>query len=422
MNRKQFLNRLIAGGSGLSFLPWLNGCGLQEEEAQPQWDQIGHSWEAVRDLFPLTHDRIYLNTGGLGPASLPVLSAMAEQNRLQAVEGENYHHLLGELREQVARFNGVDSNEIAFTRNATEGNSLIAAGLELKRGDEVIFESEAHPGGSFPWLNRQKRDGIKVRIFEPDLENPAGNLQRIADLATSRTRVIQVSHMTAPTGLLFDIPALAKFARERDIWFHVDGAQTAGMIPVNLRQLGCDSYATSGHKWINGPQGTGYLYIARERVDEVLLSHAGAHSASHYEFPDTFVYLDSTPRHEYGTRNAADIRGLTVAMNLQERIGRERIANHGKNLVKLTRKAYRQIRGIEILTPERDDMHGSILTFRIPGRPCREITHFFRKDHALRVRPVTEQNLNAVRISWHVYHQEQDVEPVIRAARDAASV
>jgi len=127
MNRKQFLNRLIAGGSGLSFLPWLNGCGLQEEEAQPQWDQIGHSWEAVRDLFPLTHDRIYLNTGGLGPASLPVLSAMAEQNRLQAVEGENYHHLLGELREQVARFNGVDSNEVAFTRNATEGNSLIAA-------------------------------------------------------------------------------------------------------------------------------------------------------------------------------------------------------------------------------------------------------------------------------------------------------
>ncbi len=422
MDRKEFLSRLVAGGTGLSLFGFLTGCEtLNETKGRSIPGRVGTSWGAVRNLFPIKSDLLYLNTGGLGPPSQPVLDAMAAQNQLQAEEGETYHSLLEELRDTAARFNGCDRREICFTRNATESNSIIAAGLELKRGDEVIFENEVHPGGAFPWMNRQMLDGVKVRVFDPDPTSPEGNLERIADLTNERTRVIQVSHVTAPTGLWFDIEAIGNFAKERDIWFHVDGAQTTGMFPIHLNTLNCDSYGTSGHKWLNGPQGTGLLYIREDRIDEVDCSHLGAYSNNKYELPDTFGYRPAVARHEYGTRNAADILGLSVAMELQEAIGRDRIAAHGKALVNRCREVVREIPNVEILTPERGDMHASIFTFKIPGRGCKELAGLFRRDFGMRVRPVTEIGLEAIRLSWHVYHEEEDVARVIEVIRKLAT-
>src|SRR6185436_7748286 len=131
-------------------------------------------------------------------------------------------------------FLGAEPTEIAFVRNATEGNAIVAAGLALTKGDEVIFESHAHPGGSFPWLNQQKLRGVVVKLFDPDPRDPAGNVARISALLTPRTRVVQVSHVTAPTGILMPVAAIAKLCRDRGVWFHVDGAQSAGMIPFSV--------------------------------------------------------------------------------------------------------------------------------------------------------------------------------------------
>ena len=423
MNRKTFLKQLAAGTTALSLG---SGAGLARgscAESSARHRVAGldlGNWSAIRDLFPLQRERIYFNTGGLGPPSQPVLDAMWEQTLRQAREGETWHPLLGEVRETTARFVGASPEEIAFTRNASEANSIIAAGLDLQAGDEVIFESHAHPGGSIPWMVRQKEDGIRVRIFEPDPEKPANNLDRIFSLVNDRTRVIQVSHLTAPTGILFDVKGIAREARRRGIWFHVDGAQSAGMIPFDLREIGCDSFATSGHKWLNGPQESGFLYIARERIDEVAGSHAGAYSAADYELPDQFSYNPTVQRHEYGTRDAASIVGLEAALLLQEAIGRQRIADHGKALANKARQAIAGIPGIEILTPSHPEMHNSILTFRFPGKGASDVFSELNNRYHLRCRPVSERGLEAIRVSWHVYHQEADIEPLVKALRALA--
>src|SRR5204862_8203508 len=122
-----------------------------------------------------------------------------------------------------------EPDELCFVRNATEANSIIAGGLALAAGDEVIFETHAHPGGSFPWLNQARQRGIVVRLFEPDHDSSRGNVARIRELLSPRTKVIQVSHLTCTTGLLFPVAAIAELARSRGIWFHIDGAQSAGM-------------------------------------------------------------------------------------------------------------------------------------------------------------------------------------------------
>ena len=407
MNRKTFIQRATLGVAALSQLPLKGSTGTLPVGVE--------DWSGIRGLFPLTRDRIYLNTGGLGPPSKMVLDTMCGQIRRQAAEGEHSHESFHSARESISSFAGADPNEIAFTRNATEANSIIAAGLDLRAGDEVIFESHAHPGGSFPWLNRQKVDGIKVRIFEPDPLSPEDNLERIFSLVNDRTRIIQVSHLTAPSGILFDVHAIAKEARQRGIWFHIDGAQSAGMIPIDMHAIGCDSYATSGHKWLNGPQESGFLYIASERNNEVACSHAGAYSASIYSLPGSIEIENSATRHEYGTRDAGSILGLVAALDLQTTIGRQRIAEHGKRLANLAREAISDLPGLEVLTPEHPAMHNSILSFRIKGLDAQEIFGELRDVYQLRCRPVSEQNLNAVRVCWHVYNGEADLQALKEA-------
>ena len=416
MKRRDFLGMLATTGAGLALASKTRAQTLVGDEATLPFGDL--NWSQIRDLFPLRRDRIYLNTGGLGPAPQVVLDAMQAQAERQAYEGEHGHGLFSGLRERTAAFLGADPEEISFTRNATESNSIIAAGLSLKAGDEVIFESHAHPGGSVPWMNLQLRDGVKVRIFDPDHESPEGNLERIFDLVNERTKVIQVSHITAPTGLLFDSVAIARRAREMGIWFHIDGAQSAGMIPVDLHALECDSYATSGHKWLNGPQGTGILYIARDGIDQVACSHIGAYSALELELPDVMTYAPRVSRHEYGTRDAASIVGLGMALDLQDGIGRERIAEHGRTLAGLARKELSRIDGVEILTPERADMHASILTFRAAEFSAQDVAGRLVNDQGFRCRVVNERNLNAVRTSWHVYNDEAQTSALAEAVAE----
>jgi len=415
MNRKTFFQKCAVGTAAISL-------GQLKGSAQGLSKNLGlktSGGSTVRSLFPMNPERLYLNTGGLGPPSRTVLVAVQEQALKQAIEGENYHSLLNATRIKTAAFFGACPDEICFTRSATEGNSIIAAGLPLKRGDEVIFESHAHPGGSIPWLIRQKEEGIRVKIFEPDSTSPAGNLDRIFSLVTERTRVIQVSHLTAPTGLLFDVVALAKEARRRGIWLHIDGAQSAGMIPIDLHELGCHSYATSGHKWMNGPQETGFLYIVKDGIEEVVCKHGGAYTAEYYQLPDQMTYLPTAQRHEYGTRDAASIAGLEAALSLQEKVGKSCIARHGKELVDKARGLLEEIPDMEILTPSHPDMYNSMLTFRTPRLDYGELDHRLKHLHKIRARQVSEQDLNAVRVSFHLYHNVADVDRLADAVKTA---
>ncbi|GIV62435.1 MAG: hypothetical protein KatS3mg044_1301 [Rhodothermaceae bacterium] len=377
-------------------------------------------WRVVRLQYPLTFERVYLNTGGLGPAPYAVLAAVEQTTRSLQALSETGHHLIEETRPAVAAFLGADPDEIAFTRNATEGNATVAMGLDLRPGDEVIFESHAHPGGSFPWMARQKEQGIRVRLFEPDPTSAAGNLERIEALITPRTRVIQVSHVTAPTGIRFPVEDIARLARERGLWFHIDGAQAAGMIPVDLHAIGCDSFATSGHKWMGGPHGTGVLYVRRDRLDAVRPTETGAYGDDgDVHLPDRFGYHASARRYEVGTRDAASVVGLGAAVRFLETIGMARVAERARTLARYLQDRLRALPGVTILTPASDDLAAAMTTIRVEGVPYRDLYRYLLQEHGLRCRIVSERGLDALRISTHIFNQEDECERVAEAVRRA---
>jgi selenocysteine lyase/cysteine desulfurase len=375
-------------------------------------------WALVRDQFPLDRDLTYLNTGGLGPAPYPVVDAVTKTIwELQKIS-EHEHGRINDARPVVAAFLGADPEEIAFTRNATEANATVASGLQLAPGDEVIFESHAHPGGYIPWMSRQKRDGIKCVLFEPDPEGAEGNLERIAAEITSRTRVIQISHVTAPTGIRLPANEIAELARERGVWFHVDGAQSPGMIPVNVHEIGCDSFGTSFHKWTLAPHGTGALYVRRDRLDEVFPTDVGAYSNADLELPDAMEYVDTAVRYEPGTRDAATIVGTQKAIEFMTAIGLDRVAAYGQGLARYLQDGLRQIDGVTVLTPTDPTLSGSITTFKTEQRDYQDVARELYQTHKLRCRVVSEVGLNAVRVSTHVFNNRDECDRVVAAVRE----
>lgn len=387
---------LLAGAS-------LRGADAGAGAALPEYSERDPEafWTAVRERYVLTKDFAYLNTGGLGPAAGPVLEVYEKTARRLQEKSETGHGLLAGAREVLARFLGADTTEIAFVRNATEGNGIIAAGLALKAGDEVIFESHAHPGGSFPWINQHRQRGVVVRIFEPAMD-AAGNLARITALLTPRTRVVQVSHITAPTGIVMPVAAIARLCRERGIWFHIDGAQSAGMVPFSLKEIGCDSFATSGHKWLGGPHETGIFFIRRDKLEAVAPSLVGAYSSDQGDLSLELPLVPTAVRHEYGTRNAAAITALAAAAEAQERIGRERIAARGRAMVAQLRAGFAALPDVEVLTPAGAGMSAAIITFRTPRIAYDKLFGRLLTEHQLRCRPVSEEKLNALRVSTHL--------------------
>lgn len=419
LNRRTFLQGLGAGALGAlaGFTP-----ATAAERTLPAFDAANSDafWRAVRAQYPLRDDPVYLNTGGLGPVSRPVLDTVEAVTRQLQEHSETGHSLFEPARALMARFIGASPEEVCFVRNATEGNSIIAAGLALAAGDEVIFESHAHPGGSFPWLNQAKRRGVTVKLFEPDPASAEGNLARIRALVTPRTKVIQVSHITCTTGLVFPMALIAEFARARSIWFHVDGAQAAGMIPLDLHQLGCDSYAFSGHKWLGGPHETGVLYIRRDRLEAVALTAAGAYSGDIDRLPGQIEYFGAASRHEYGTRNAALVAGFAEAVRQQERIGRDRLAAHGRELATMVHDGLTGVPDITVLTPRPDELRASITTVRHARADAGRFFSYLLEKYRLRCRPVTEQGLNAVRVSLHVFNSRAAAARVIAAVRASA--
>jgi selenocysteine lyase/cysteine desulfurase len=219
--------------------------------------------DELRREFPVLEHVAYLNAGTNGPvparaaaAARASLEVQVEQGRSGKALFEGMLERFEELRRRAAAMLGCDSGEVALTGSTTDGVNAVLTALDLEAGDEVLTSDEEHPGVLAPLGALRERRGIEVRVA------PFGS---IADAVSPATRLVATSHVSWITGQVVDCAALAATG----VPVLLDGAQSLGAIPVNVRELGCDFYAAAGQKWMCGPNGTGYLYVRRERVSEL---------------------------------------------------------------------------------------------------------------------------------------------------------
>jgi cysteine desulfurase / selenocysteine lyase len=428
MKRSEFLGACLTVGAGSVLLP-LPAAAKEPRSpavrAAAVWPPVDPAdeafWTFLRGQFPLAEDRAYLNTGGLGASPYAVIDAVkARMDELERIcETGHTEEFWKEIKGAAARLLGCDAGEIAFVRNTTEGINIVANGLPFKSGDEVILTTQEHVGNALTWLALSKSKGIVLRLFEPSTVSQAENLDRITKLMSKRTRLISVPHAVTTTGLLLPVKEIAALARAKGIWSFVDGAQTAGMLPFSLHDIGCDAYATSGHKWLMGPKETGLLYVRQSMLDTITPLFVGAYSEGGFDFvKGTMAFHPTAQRYEYGTVSIPLRAGLGAAFSFIERIGIGNVWRRDRALSDRLFEGLSAMPHVSLLSPADPSMRSAMITLM-----HKERSHLDLQNHLntlnLRTRSVTEGGLAALRISTHVYNSFAEVERVLEGVRTA---
>ncbi len=423
-SRRQFIRRVSGGLIGswaLIALPAHSRARYIIAGEQPVAPDDEQFWSIVRDQFPLTRDRVYFNNGTMGPSPYPVLESV--KKALDNIDVSGEYGGWEVARPKVARFVNVDESEISLTHNVTEGINIVAGGLPLKRGDEVIMTTHEHVGNALPWLNRMRLDGIVIRTLKPAMTADE-NLNRINDLISKNTRVIAIPHVTCTVGQVFPVKEIARLGHEKGLWVFFDGAHGPGMTMLDLKDIGCDFYATCGHKWMCGPKGTGFLYVKKEMLDLLQARWVGGYSDTGWDVtvdpPEFKGYVPTAHRYDFATQNAAIYIGLGAAIDFLYHIGMANIVGRGNSLAAYLQKELLALgEMIEMLTPVEEKSRACVIGFRL-----RNMAYDKFGEHAaergFRIRLVGESHLNSIRVSTHLYNNFDEVKKFVEAVKEVA--
>jgi cysteine desulfurase/selenocysteine lyase len=415
MNRRTFLKFSAAAPAAASILSPVDLFAKELSFLDGSGDAY---WDTVREQFPITKNIIFLNNGTMGPSPLAVTKAV--QDRIAHVDATaDYGYDHKELYDSIGRLLGADGSDIALTHNVSEGISIVASGVRMMPGDEVLLTNQEHGGGAVSWLGRAKRHGIVVKFVELDASDEV-TVKRFEAAITPRTRVIAVPHITCTQGFVLPIKALASLAHSHGVFLFVDGAHTPGMLQVNVKDLGCDAYASCGHKWVLGPKGTGFLYITKEFREYVAPSWAGAESDKHWDYDGNIEWEDSAGRYDFATQSSSLYFGLTEAIKWQEKIGFAKIEARVLELSNHLREGLQSLdkSKFSVLTPTTSK--SGITTIKlVNSKQYIPLAQAIEKSHKIRTRIVPEGNLEANRFSTHIYNSRNEIETFISALGSA---
>jgi len=305
-----------------------------------------------------------------------------------------------QFRDHVAAFVGCSREEIALLRSATEGINYVANGFDMKPGDEVLMTDQEHEHGEEPWHLKAKRYGIvvkKVALPKP-LQSAAQLLNLFNAAMTPRTRVVFFSHITTETGVMLPVTELCALARAKGILSVVDGAQVTGMVRLNVKDLGCDAYCSSGHKWLQGPKGTGFLYIRDEVIDRIWNTLA----CQGWDDPK----LRAQRFQQFGTSNVPCLWGLRAAIQFANQIGVDRIEHRHRQLADYVLGEMVK-RGAESWTSADPALRCAIATVNVSPIRRMDLENWMWKKHKIRIRG-TEPSKVRLCMAYYVQRRQID--------------
>ena len=378
----------------------------------------------LKDLFLLDPSITYLNHGSFGACPRPVFEVYQTWQReleCHPVEflGRRITTLLGEARQALASFLGVEADEVVYFSNPTTAINMIARALHLEPGDEILTSDHEYGAMDRTWRFLSKKRGwsyLQQPIPVP-VTTPEAFLERMWSGVTPRTRVIYISHITSPTALKFPIEELCRRARQAGLLTIVDGAHAPGQIPLNLAEIDADLYAGACHKWLCAPKGAGFLY-ARKEVQawlEPLVVSWGFES----EFPSGSQFVDY---HEWqGTRDMAAILSVPAAIAFQKEHDWEQVRRECHQLAVATRQRINELTGLEPLCPETPDAEGFTWFAQMFGA---RLPEYFDLDvvktelydrYRIEVPLLPWQAEKLIRVSIQAYNDSEDADALLEA-------
>jgi selenocysteine lyase/cysteine desulfurase len=363
----------------------------------------------------MPEDLAVLNAANLCPSSVPVLDALYKATREMDREPspacrEEMHDAKEVTRRLLAAFLGVSPEEIVITRNTSESNNLVSSGLDLRAGDEVLLFSDNHPSNDVAWREKARRFGYRVNVVETVGPHPGADyyLDAFTKALTPRTKVLAFTHLTSTVGDLFPARELCRTARERGVLTLVDGAQTLGLLDLDLREMDPDFYTGSAHKWPCGPKEAGVLFVNRRSEGKIWPSIYSAYPGA--------VGISRTFE-SFGQRDEPAIRAFGEALELQTRIGRAAIEARARELGQALLAGLRGIDGLRLWTHPDPARSAAIVSFQ-PGAldPDKLTLALYEKDRIICAKR-TGPDRPGLRFSPHFYNSHAEVERAVGAVR-----
>lgn len=376
-------------------------------------------WFYVQQAFDCDRSIINLNNGGVHPAPKIVMDAV--HRYLDFANGAPVYNSWQVLRprkelirKKLADTFGCSPEEIAITRNVTEAMQIALLGLELKPGDELLTTTHDYPSMKYALLQREKREGVKVKMFP--FRYPPKNTKELADAfkknITPRTKLIEVCHITNLTGQIFPIREICQMARKRGIEVVIDGAHAFGHFEFKQKDLDCDIYGANLHKWMMAPIGTGFLYVKKEKIKKIWPL-----------FPALNPQGDDIRKFEHiGTHPDYLELAIGEALAFHHGIGGKRKEERMRYLRNYWAKAVDKLPGVKILTSYDPEQSCGIGTFTVENMDLSKLVQVLFKKHKIYIITVgipsfdlEGENITGIRVTPSIYTTLRELDVFIEA-------
>jgi selenocysteine lyase/cysteine desulfurase len=379
-------------------------------------------WREVQSAFKLDRSLINLNNGFTCPCPRDVLESVFRYMDMINMLPVHYQGMVAgniqTIRRRMAAEFGCDPEEMALTRGASESLQIVQNGIDLKAGDEVITTEQDYPRMLTTWDQRMRREGIKVTRLQFPVPTTQDDLfQRFEKAITPRTKVFHFCHITNLTAQLFPVQRLSRLARSKGIVTIVDGAHALGHFPFKLRDLECDAYGVSLHKWLLAPIGNGCLYVRRESIPKFWPLQAAPEQQD-----NDIRKFEAIGTHPWAIRAA-----LGEALAFHQAIGAERKAARLRYLTLRWANALKAHPRVKILTNLAEPAQAwGVAAVYIDGIDVRALARFLMSKYRIIVVPLVGGappnsvfDYQALRVSPNVYTTLEEIDTFVMAMEDA---
>lgn len=377
-----------------------------------------------RNQWSLRPGVTYLNHGSFGPSPRAVIAARNEwSERLESEPMDFFlrqmESALEEARRKLAIFCGTAAENLVFVDNATFGMNIVAASTPLLTGDEVLLTDHEYGAVTRIWRRKCEQTGaaLKVARLPEPLRDVDEIVEAIASAVTARTKIAVISHVTSPTAVILPMRAICEKLRRSHPGMRIciDGPHAPAVVDLQLDRLDCDYYAASGHKWLSGPFGSGFLYVhprMQRSLQPVIVSWGGSVSGAPPRWQDEFNWE--------GTRDPAAFLALPAAIEFLETVGIETFRRHSHELVQYAREKIVALTGLMPLVPDNPEWYGPMIALPLPeSLPEPTTGHMHPLQRALWERaqievPVTTwRGRRLLRVSCHLYNRREEIDMLL---------
>lgn len=421
-DRRKFLQKATALSSAalISSIPsWARdlenalhsakGMGAETLAAEEEF------WYYIQQAFTVSPGIINLNNGGVSPAPKTVQDAMKRYYDLSN-EAPSYYmwRILDQgrepLRANLANLAGCSPDEIAINRNSSEGLETVIFGLQLKAGDEVVLSKQDYPNVINAYKQREKRDGIK--LVWVNLELPSENedylVSQYVKAFTAKTKLVNVTHVINWNGQVLPVKKIAAEAHKKNIEVLVDGAHSFAHLDYKVPDLGADYFATSLHKWLYAPIGSGMLYVKKEKIKSIYPLFATA---------DDPLKDDIRKFETLGTRPFFIEQAIGKAVEFHEMVGSERKFKRLHYLKNYWMEKVKDLPGVKLNTSLSPQWGGAIGNIGFEGKKPGELDAFLMDKYKIHTTTVVWENINGVRITPNIYTTIKNLDVLVDGIR-----